>query len=226
MKRILLLVTLALMLASALALSGVAQARPIIGSKADAKCLAQAAKTVHHPGFRPSNYTFHGGTEANEDFRFFAQADTTTGPDVFCGFGGDDYAPSLAAGDIFLGGAGNDQVDGNRGTFYGGEGDDRVQKFNEGTFNGGAGNDLVIFNDSGGTFNGGAGNDRVSEQHGTFNGGKGDDEVDFNHGTFNGGAGNDTATFNFPEGTFNGGAGNDSVLVLNEGTTNSVENGV
>ena len=224
MKRILLLVTLALMLAAAMALSGVAQAAPTIGTKADAKCLAEAAKTVDQPGFNPADYTFIGGTEAVDNAFFFDK--NTAGADVFCGFGGSDNISAIDAGDIFLGGVGNDTVSLNKGTFYGGEGDDRIHKGNEGTFNGGAGNDVVIFNAPGGTFNGGAGNDRVSEQHGTFNGGAGDDEVDFNHGTFNGGVGNDTATFNFPEGTFNGGDGTDSVTFLNEGSTDSVENGV
>src|SRR5919107_1512008 len=68
MKRILLLVTLALMLAAALALSGVAQARPIADS-ADAKCAKLAIKTLG-PSFNPSNYTFIGGTEG-EDFDAF-----------------------------------------------------------------------------------------------------------------------------------------------------------
>ena len=41
--------------------------------------------------------------EAND---FDGQA--TAGPDVFCGFGGDDSISTLDAGDIFIGGAGND----------------------------------------------------------------------------------------------------------------------
>jgi len=45
-KRIVLLTTLAAMLAAAMALSGVAQAAPTIGTKADAKCLAEAAKSL------------------------------------------------------------------------------------------------------------------------------------------------------------------------------------
>ena len=94
MKRILLLVTLALMLASAMALSGVAQA---------AQCKAEAVRTLQ-PGFKPSDYNFVAGTEEANDF----DGQATAGPDVFCGFGGDDSISTLDAGDIFIGGAGND----------------------------------------------------------------------------------------------------------------------
>ena len=138
MKRIIMLVTLALMVASAVAISGVAQAKPITNTKADTKCLAEAVKTVQQPGFNPSDYTFHGGT-AGEDF-FTGQA--TEGPDVFCGFGGNDSIPNLETGDIFLGGEGNDYVNGNYGTFLGGSGNDVVSE-NFGTFYGGVGNDSV-----------------------------------------------------------------------------------
>jgi hypothetical protein len=37
---------------------------------------------------------------------------------VFCGFGGGDRTLTLDAGDIFLGGSGNDAVTNNNGTFY------------------------------------------------------------------------------------------------------------
>ena len=107
MRRILLLVTVALMLAAAMALSGVAQSKPTIGTKADAKCLAQAAKSVEHPGFKPSNYAFHGGDDLDNDFR---NQGTDGVPDVFCGFGGRDGTSTLEAGDIFLGGDGDDFV--------------------------------------------------------------------------------------------------------------------
>ena len=109
MKRILMLLSVAAMMAAAMALSGVAQAKPISGS-ADAKCAKLAIKT---PGasFNPSNYTLIGGTE---------------GPDVFCGFGGDDSIEILDAGDILLGGAGNDFGFQNAGTFNGETGDDSV----------------------------------------------------------------------------------------------------
>ena len=60
MKRLFMLMALALMLAAAMALSGVAQARPISGS-ADAKCAKLTIKTLG-PSFNPSNYTFIGGT--------------------------------------------------------------------------------------------------------------------------------------------------------------------
>jgi hypothetical protein len=147
MKRIVLLTTLATMMAAALALSGVAQAKPIGGSnKANSQCLAEAVRTLQ-PGFKIADYAFHGGTEGNDDFTGSAPA----GPDVFCGFGGNDRTSStIDEGDIFLGGAGNDYVYANVGTFYGQEGDDFVGN-NLGTFYGGAGNDGV-FQNIGGTF--------------------------------------------------------------------------
>jgi hypothetical protein len=123
----------------------VAQAKPITNTKADAKCLAEAAKTVEQPGFKPADYTFHGGTEGGDSFDERA---TEGQPDVFCGFGGADAITVLDAGDIFLGGEGNDQVTINEGTFYGGAGDDFVA-FNRGTFNGGAGIDTVGTNEGG-----------------------------------------------------------------------------
>src|SRR5918994_2464853 len=141
MKRIVLLMTLAAMLAAAMALSGVAQAAPI-SDKADAQCAKLAIKTLG-PSFNPSDYTFIGGTEGNDIFT----GQATAGADVFCGFGGNDQIDTLDAGDIFLGGEGHDGVLLNFGTFNGGAGDDRV--FNNettGTFNGGDGNDDVAFN--------------------------------------------------------------------------------
>jgi Ca2+-binding RTX toxin-like protein len=161
MKRILLLTTLAAMLAAAMALSGVAQAKPTIGTKADAKCLAEAAKMLQ-PGFNPSNYTFHGGTEGDDNL----SSQRTGGPDVFCGFGGEDSINSLDVGDIFLGGAGNDFVDTNNGTFYGQAGNDQVIRDNFATFYGGGDNDTVSYNQ--GTFYGEAGDDRVEFNDGTF----------------------------------------------------------
>jgi Ca2+-binding RTX toxin-like protein len=143
MKRVMLLVTVALMLAAAMALSGVAQAAPI-GGKADAQCAKLAIKTLG-PNFNPSTYTFHGGTEGDARDNFTA----TEGNDVFCGFGGFDRILRLDAGDIFLGGAGNDSVDTNNGTFYGGEGGDFVD-LNFGTFYGEEGNDAVGANLPGG----------------------------------------------------------------------------
>jgi hypothetical protein len=129
-KRILLLTTLAAMLAAAMALSGVAQAAPVGGS-ADAKCLAEAVQTLQ-PGFNPADYTFIGGTEGIDDFTGKA----TGGPDVFCGFGGDDSISTLDADDIFFGGEGNERVINNfGGTFYGGEGgNDQVLDPRGGTF--------------------------------------------------------------------------------------------
>ena len=140
MKRIVFLTALAAMMAAAMALSGVAQAKSPIGNKADAKCLAEANKTLQ-PGFNHADYIFHGGTDGPDDFLLDRATD---GPDVFCGFGGDDELPIVTADDIFLGGAGNDSVlSRNQGTFYGGAGDDSVLNLNEGTFNGGPGIDTV-----------------------------------------------------------------------------------
>ena len=155
MRRILMLLSVAAMLAAAMALSGLAQAKPIIDSKADAKCLAEAAKTVKQPGFKPADYTFHGGSADNDDF--FNQG--TAGPDVFCGFGGnDDFEQNVEEGDIFLGGAGDDLLGLNLGTVYGQEGNDFVN-LNPGTFFGGAGDDSVSTNN--GTFDGGDGVDSL-----------------------------------------------------------------
>lgn len=139
MKRILLLVTVASMMAAAMALCGVAQARPIADS-ADAKCAKLAIKTLG-PSYNPSNYTFHGGTADGDDFT----GQVTVGNDVFCGFGGHDGLGGglEQAGDIFLGGAGDDVVRNNLGTFYGEEGNDHVDEFNDGTFYGGPGDDTV-----------------------------------------------------------------------------------
>jgi len=143
-KLILLLTTLAAMLAAAMALSGVVQAKPTIGDSADAKCLAEAARTLQ-PGFKPADYTFHGGTEDVDNFSEPDQA--TDGADVFCGFGGNDPIFTLDAGDIFLGGDGADFVAINNGTFYGGEGNDFV-RFNSifGAFYGGGGDDSFFDN--------------------------------------------------------------------------------
>src|SRR5215217_7967695 len=138
MKRILLLTTLAAMLAAAMALSGVAQAKPTSDSP-DAKCEKLAIQTLG-ASFNPANYTFHGGTTGNDTFT--GDAGTL---EVFCGFGGDDGAFEGQEGDIFLGGAGVDSVNLNNGTFYGGAGNDLVNT-NNGTFNGGDGDDTVVTN--------------------------------------------------------------------------------
>jgi hypothetical protein len=155
-KRIVLLTTLAAMLAAAMALSGVAQAKPIANS-VDAKCAKLAIQTLGS-SFNPGTYTFIGGTEGPNDF---TGQGTTEGNDVFCGFGGMDSIPYLDAGDIFLGGAGDDGVGQNSGTFYGEAGNDFVSG-NFGTFYGGAGNDHVNTNSPTGTFDGGDGTDSVS----------------------------------------------------------------
>jgi Ca2+-binding RTX toxin-like protein len=142
MKRIMLLTALAAMMAAAMALSGVAQAKSPIGNKADAKCLAEANKTLQ-PGFNYADYNIVGGTEGNDDIEDFQP---TAGPDVFCGFGGDDSIFAVTPGDIFLGGEGTDRVEDNSGTFYGGAGDDNVLVNRGGTFNGGEGTDTVSDN--------------------------------------------------------------------------------
>src|SRR5919199_2068119 len=101
MKRIMLLVTLVLMLAAALALSGVAQAKPISDSP-DAKCEKLAIQTLGS-SFNPANYTFHGGTAGDDNFSYQG----ISGPVVFCGFGGNDsVVGGIGAGEIFLVGGG------------------------------------------------------------------------------------------------------------------------
>jgi hypothetical protein len=158
MKRILLLTTLAAMMAAAMALSGVAQARPISDSP-DAKCAKLAIKTLG-ASFNPSNYTFEGGTEGPDVF-----TGTAGTAEVFCGFNKDesrgvDFIDTLAAGDIFLVGSGRGHVENNFGTVYGG-----------------ASGDFVFTNEGGGTFYGGAGDDRVLTNHSTFYGGEGCDSI-------------------------------------------------
>lgn len=115
----------------------------------------------------PANANFILGTPGDDDFA----GQTTGGNDVICGFAGNDVAHGLRAGDIFLGGDGNDHVpvlEG--GTFNGGDGNDSVFLLFDGTFNGGAGNDSV-HELMGGTFNGGEGCDVRLLPHGggTFN---------------------------------------------------------
>jgi hypothetical protein len=83
MRRVSVLV--ASMTAVAMALSGVAQAKPKSDSP-DAKCAKLAIQTLG-PSFNLSSLTFHGGTEGSDNFNGAA----TTDRDVFCGFGGVDY---------------------------------------------------------------------------------------------------------------------------------------
>jgi hypothetical protein len=49
------------MLGAAMVLCRVAQAAQG-GNKDNAQCRAEANKTLQHPGFKPSDYNFHGGT--------------------------------------------------------------------------------------------------------------------------------------------------------------------
>ena len=167
MRRILLLASMALMFAAAMALSGVAQAKTTIGGPTAAQCKNLAIKTLGK-GFDPSGYTFVVGTGGNDDFT----GQATAGNDVFCGFGGDDSIYTLDQGSIFLGGDGNDSVIKNYGTFYGGDGNDSIDSpydgivgANFGTFNGGAGDDYVQINRFNGTFNGGDGTDSITRNN-------------------------------------------------------------
>ncbi len=148
------------------------------------RCIAELARAgLVGRDVNPKTANIVTGTEGDDDL----SGQLTAGPDVVCGFGGNDTIGTLAAPDIFLGGAGFDLVSSLEG----------------GTFNGGPGYDTVAFVDAG-TFNGGEGDDVVQFLFGgTFNGGEGDDRVDFLiGGTFNGGPGNDTVIFN-EGGTFN-----------------------
>ena len=118
-RSLLLLATMALAL---LMVSSVAQA-----ASPKAKCKAEAQSLT---GLTLDGYNFIYGKNRNDNFT----DQGTAGNDVFCGLGGDDYITTLAEGDIFLGGAGNDTVDlANNGTFYGGDGNDSIYDTNVGT---------------------------------------------------------------------------------------------
>ena len=187
---------LSVMVTMLLLASGVAQAGPVTNGKADARCLAEAVRTLG-PGFNPSGYHFVGGTAGDD---FFDRA-ATAGPDVLCGFGGNDSIATLDEGDIFLGGMGNDQVTNyNYGTFNGGAGDDSVGN-NYYIFNGGAGNDTSTSTSCPATST--AARARQDRRTGFFDGGEGDDGVTgTNYGTFYGGAGEDFVTINGAFGVF------------------------
>ncbi len=154
------------------------------GENAQGRCIREAAQAgLIGRDTNPSNTNFVAGTEGDDNFTNRA----TAGRDVFCGFAGDDYILELGEGDLFLGGAGNDEVGFlESGTFDGREGNDEVGYQLGGTFDGGEGDDFVVDLYSG-TFNGGAGNDEVRHLlGGTFNGGAGDDTVSlWDSGTFN-----------------------------------------
>jgi Ca2+-binding RTX toxin-like protein len=164
-KRIFVLMALALMLVAAMALSGVAQA-----ASPRAKCKQEAASL----GLSLDGYNFIYGNNKNNDL----SSQATAGPDFFCGLGGNYRVLTLDAGDIFVGGAGDDDVYSNGGTFNGGDGNDSVYYLSSGaTFIGGAGNDSVT-TALGGTFYGDADNDSVHNNDATFYGGDGIDTVD------------------------------------------------
>jgi Ca2+-binding RTX toxin-like protein len=188
MKRIFMLVALALMVVAAMALSGVAQA-----ASPKARCQLEAETLT---GLDLTGYNFIvGNNKRAANFTLKG----TEGADVFCGFGGNDSIGTLAEGDIFIGGAGDDTVISNNGTFIGG-----------------ADNDTIYDNTVTGTFDGGVGIDFLDSNYGTFNGGADDDSVSYNNtgATFNGDTGNDFVVYNY--GTFNGGDGNDTVYYPNE----------
>jgi Ca2+-binding RTX toxin-like protein len=185
----------------------------------------------------PANPNYILGTNGDDDIEY------TDANDVVCGLDGSDFlhVGTAAAGDIFLGGAGDDHTTGlEGGTFIGGAGDDFLGFLDAGAFNGDAGQDRILNGMSAGTFNGGDGDDFLdgSLTNGTFNGDAGDDKVNsgVRNGTFNAGTGNDfvdfleNGTVNGGDGddfigamllgTFNGDAGNDHVDTLREGTFN------
>jgi hypothetical protein len=190
----------------------------------DTGCRAAAAAL----GLNPDGYTIILGTEGSDVF----DARVTGGPDLICGFGGEDKITNLDPGDVFLGGSDSDfaayvnaessfygegdidyvlgELQG--GTVFGGADDDEVDQISSGTFNGEDGDDSFGSMD-GGTFNGGGGADVVGLMFGgTFNGGADNDLVSsLDGGTFNGEAGDDSVWGTMTGGTFNGGAGNDSV---------------
>jgi hypothetical protein len=183
MKRIFMLLALALMVVAAMALSGVAQA-----ASPSEMCREKAQSLT---GSTLEGYTFVVGTA---DRNTFTSTDGRNAPaEVFCGFDGGDHVMYLKGSDIFIGGKGTDSVElFNSGRFYGGDGDDSVDGTNTGRFYGGAGGDSVHTNN--GDFNGGDGYDSVDTNlvYGTFDGGYNDDHVkEMYSGTFDGGAGND-----------------------------------
>jgi hypothetical protein len=130
-------------------------------------------------GFDPAAFNIIAGTAGDDSFTL------TGGADLICGFEGDDYVSVgiLSIGDVFLGGAGDDEVfEMSGGTFYGGDGVDWVTYLHGGTFYGGAGNDVVSYLYDG-TFYGGDGDDWVTYQYGgAFYGGAGNDWVYWPYG--------------------------------------------
>jgi Ca2+-binding RTX toxin-like protein len=117
------------------------------------------------------------GTERSELLR------GTPGPDVICGFGGNDRIYGFGGDDILLGGEGNDRI-------YGGDGDDRAM--------GGPGRDLI---------NGNLGVDVLEggDDRDTINGGGQDDVI-------RGGEGNDLLNGGSHDDLIFGGPGNDRIL--------------
>jgi hypothetical protein len=97
------------------------------------ECVAYEASggaVVHSPcaqaalelGYDPSQYVIRSGTDGDD-----VSGDIFQSPELFCGFGGDDWVTGLTAGDVFIGGDGDDFVHlMSGGAFHGGEGTDGV----------------------------------------------------------------------------------------------------
>lgn len=198
--------------------------------------LTRCAEEALSAGYDPAAFNLVAGTDDDNSGIGSSggfDGNLTFGPDLICGFGGNDHIFTLPAEDVFLGGEGNDDVYGVFGIFYGGPGDDLVEIQDSGIFSGGPGNDrIAVLN--GGTFNGEDGDDRITRlDAGTFNGGPGDDWTrTLNGGIFNGGAGNDTVSLEgeggaIPSGMFggyfNGGEGDDTIYHYQGGDYTSVE---
>ena len=108
MKRLFMLLAVALMVVAAMALSGVAQA-----ASPSSDCREKAESLT---GKNLEGYFFVVGTADSNTF-----SPTNGRAEVFCGFGGGDRISHLKGVDIFIGGAGRDYVGTNNGTFYGGD---------------------------------------------------------------------------------------------------------
>jgi hypothetical protein len=167
MKRVFMLLAVALMAVAAMALSGVAQAD---SPRDDCRERAQSLT-----GSTLTNYTFVVGTADRNIF-----TSTNVRAEVFCGFDGGDHVSYLSGTDIFIGGKGTDSVDSNGGRFYGGDGKDSVDDNFFGSFYGGAGGDFVDRNYGSPkrvSFNGGVGVDYIVQMFsGTFDGGDDTDD--------------------------------------------------
>ena len=98
----------------------------------------------------------------------------------------------------------------------GGDGNDRIENWNDNVnINGGAGNDRISNDGDGSVVDGGAGNDYISNMgdDSTILGGAGNDSIDNcnDNVSINGGAGNDKIYDDSWDATISGGAGNDTI---------------